>query len=85
MINVSLIWCFTFLERDEIPFQMEERIEEVTTITDNDDLRDGDVLEFKRTRRVPFPEYGMDIIDRECFDFPFEYYLYVQKYTENHF
>ncbi|XP_011872206.1 PREDICTED: uncharacterized protein LOC105564451 isoform X2 [Vollenhovia emeryi] len=49
--------------RKPVSFMMEERIEEVTTITsDDDELRDG-VLEFGCSRRVPFPEYGMDIID----------------------
>ncbi|XP_018402338.1 PREDICTED: uncharacterized protein LOC108779406 isoform X2 [Cyphomyrmex costatus] len=47
-----------------VSFTMEERIEEVTTITsDNDELRDNGALEFGCSRRVPFPEYGMDIID----------------------
>lgn len=54
--------------------QMEERIEEVTTITsDDDELRDNGALKFGCTRRVPFPEYGMDIVDREYFDFHFEF------------
>lgn len=43
---------------------MEEQIEEVTTITDNDEFRDNDVMDFECTRRVPFPELGMDIVDR---------------------
>ncbi|XP_026827998.1 uncharacterized protein LOC105279114 isoform X4 [Ooceraea biroi] len=43
--------------------KMEERIEEVTTISSDDDLSDNNDLEFQCTRRVPFPEYGMDIID----------------------
>ncbi|EGI66820.1 hypothetical protein G5I_04626 [Acromyrmex echinatior] len=47
-----------------VSFTMEERIEEVTTITsDDDELRDNGTLEFGCSRRVPFPEYGMDIID----------------------
>ncbi|XP_012060715.1 PREDICTED: uncharacterized protein LOC105623955 [Atta cephalotes] len=48
-----------------VSFMMEERIEEVTTITsdDDDELRDNGALEFGCSRRVPFPEYGMDIID----------------------
>ncbi|XP_018357759.1 PREDICTED: uncharacterized protein LOC108757736 isoform X3 [Trachymyrmex cornetzi] len=47
-----------------VSFTMEERIEEVTTITsDDDELRDNGALEFGCSRRVPFPEYGMDIID----------------------
>ncbi|XP_018350297.1 PREDICTED: uncharacterized protein LOC108753313 [Trachymyrmex septentrionalis] len=47
-----------------VSFTMEERIEEVTTITsDDDELRDNGVLEFGCSRRVPFPEYGIDIID----------------------
>ncbi|XP_011697120.1 PREDICTED: uncharacterized protein LOC105455471 isoform X2 [Wasmannia auropunctata] len=50
--------------RKPVSFTMEERIEEVTTITsDDDELRDNGVLEFGCTRRVPFPEYGMDIVD----------------------
>lgn len=44
---------------------MEERIEEVTTFTSDDELRDNDILEYECTRRVPFPEFGMDIVDRE--------------------
>lgn len=53
-------------EEDRILLQMEERIEEVTTITsDDDELRDNGALEFGCTRRVPFPEYGMDIVDCE--------------------
>lgn len=44
---------------------MEEQIEEVTTITsDDDEFRGNDIMEFECTRRVPFPELGMDIIDR---------------------
>lgn len=47
---------------------MEERIEEVTTITsDDDELPDDNNLEFQCARRVPFPEFGMDIIDSEQF------------------
>ncbi|XP_071553613.1 uncharacterized protein [Temnothorax nylanderi] len=50
--------------RKPVSFTMEERIEEVTTITsDDDELRDNDALAFGCTRRVPFPEYGMDIVD----------------------
>ncbi|XP_036138696.1 uncharacterized protein LOC105834785 isoform X5 [Monomorium pharaonis] len=50
--------------RKPVSFTMEERIEEVTTITsDDDELRDNGALEFGCTRRVPFPEYGMDIVD----------------------
>ncbi|KAL6445292.1 hypothetical protein ACFW04_002264 [Cataglyphis niger] len=50
--------------REPVSFMMEERIEEVTTITsDDDELRDNDVVEFECARRVPFPELGMDIID----------------------
>lgn len=57
--------------------QMEERIEEVTTITsDDDELRDNDALEFGCTR-ASFPEYGIDIVDREYLDFHFECHLYV--------
>jgi len=58
---------------------MEERIEEVTTITsdDDDELRDNGALEFGCSRRVPFPEYGMDIIDREYLDFHFECHLHI--------
>ncbi|XP_018313966.1 uncharacterized protein [Mycetomoellerius zeteki] len=47
-----------------VSFTMEERIEEVTTITsDDDELRDNSALEFGCSRRVPFPEYGIDIIN----------------------
>lgn len=57
---------------------MEERIEEVTTITSDDELRGNDALEFGcESRRVPFPEYGMDIVDREYRDFHFEYHLHI--------
>ncbi|XP_024881418.1 uncharacterized protein LOC112460793 isoform X4 [Temnothorax curvispinosus] len=50
--------------RKPVSFTMEERIEEVTTITsDDDELRDNDALALGCTRRVPFPEYGMDIVD----------------------
>ncbi|XP_026827996.1 uncharacterized protein LOC105279114 isoform X2 [Ooceraea biroi] len=49
--------------RKSTSFMMEERIEEVTTISSDDDLSDNNDLEFQCTRRVPFPEYGMDIID----------------------
>ena len=47
-------------------FQIEERIEEVTTTyASDDDHRENDVLPIKNAHRVPFPELGMDIIDRE--------------------
>lgn len=47
-------------------FQIEERIEEVTTTYASDeDHRENDVLPIKNAHRVPFPELGMDIIDRE--------------------
>ncbi|KAL6256395.1 hypothetical protein P5V15_012508 [Pogonomyrmex californicus] len=50
--------------REPVSFMMEERIEEVTTITsDDDEPRDNDALEFGCARRIPFPEYGMDIVD----------------------
>ncbi|KAL0125290.1 hypothetical protein PUN28_004430 [Cardiocondyla obscurior] len=50
--------------RKPMSFTMEERIEEVTTITsDEDQLGDSGALEFGCTRRVPFPEYGIDIVD----------------------
>lgn len=50
--------------REPVSFMMEEQIEEVTTITsDDDEFRGNDIMEFECTRRVPFPELGMDIID----------------------
>ncbi|XP_029676107.1 uncharacterized protein LOC115243345 isoform X4 [Formica exsecta] len=50
--------------REPMSFMMEERIEEVTTITsDDDEFRGNDVMEFECARRVPFPELGMDIVD----------------------
>ncbi|CAL1687168.1 unnamed protein product [Lasius platythorax] len=49
--------------REPVSFTMEERIEEVTTITSDDDELRGNDVEFECTRRVPFPELGMDIID----------------------
>ncbi|XP_029170402.1 uncharacterized protein LOC114940079 isoform X7 [Nylanderia fulva] len=49
---------------EPVSFMMEEQIEEVTTITsDDDEFRGNDIVEFECTRRVPFPELGMDIID----------------------
>lgn len=57
---------------------MEERIEEVTTITsDDDEFRGNDVMEFECARRVPFPELGMDIVDRQYLNFNLEYHLRV--------
>ncbi|XP_012221991.1 uncharacterized protein [Linepithema humile] len=50
-------------DQEPVSFMMEERIEEITTITDDGELQNNDALEFKHTRRVPFPEYGMDIVD----------------------
>lgn len=66
-------------EENRILLQMEERIEEVTTITSDDDehLRDNGILEFECTRRVPFPEYGMDIVDRKYLDFHFECQVHI--------
>lgn len=54
---------------------MKNRIkEEVTTIISDDEFSDNNELEFQCTRRVPFPEFGMDIIDGEYFNFYiFEY------------
>ncbi|XP_025264535.1 uncharacterized protein LOC105257421 isoform X7 [Camponotus floridanus] len=50
--------------REPVSFMMEEQIEEVTTITsDDDEFRSNDVMKFECTRRVPFPELGMDIVD----------------------
>lgn len=49
--------------------QIEEQIEEVTTTyTSDDEIRGSkaDVLDFRNARRVPFPEFGMDIVDRKC-------------------
>ncbi|XP_072755206.1 uncharacterized protein [Anoplolepis gracilipes] len=47
--------------REPVSFMMEEQIEEVTTITSDDDGHD--IIEFECSRRVPFPELGMDIVD----------------------
>ncbi|XP_014473115.1 PREDICTED: uncharacterized protein LOC106743619 isoform X2 [Dinoponera quadriceps] len=49
--------------RESVSFMMEEQIEEVTTITSDDEPADNDALEYGCTRRVPFPEFGMDIVD----------------------
>ncbi|XP_020297951.1 uncharacterized protein LOC109862335 [Pseudomyrmex gracilis] len=46
---------------DFMSFMIEERIEEVTTITSDNKLRGNN--EFGCTQCVPFPEFGMDIID----------------------
>jgi len=55
---------------------MEKQIEEVTTITsDDDELSDNNDFEFQYIRRVPFPEFGTDIIDGEHFSFYCEYYV----------
>ncbi|XP_011134914.1 uncharacterized protein LOC105180520 isoform X2 [Harpegnathos saltator] len=49
--------------RQPMSFTMEERIEEVTTITSDNEAIDNDALEYGCTRRVPFPEFGIDIVD----------------------
>ncbi|XP_032673877.1 uncharacterized protein LOC116845390 isoform X3 [Odontomachus brunneus] len=49
--------------QEPVSYMMEERIEEVTTITSDDEPAENDVLEYGCTRRVPFPEFGMDIVD----------------------
>jgi hypothetical protein len=58
---------------------MEKRIEKVTMITsDNEELSDDNehnYSEFQYTQRVPFLEFGTDIIDGEYFSFYCEYYL----------
>lgn len=37
-----------------------------TTYASDEDHREHDVLPIKNAHRVPFPELGMDIIDRKC-------------------
>lgn len=55
----------------------------MTTITSDDKLRDNN--KFRCTRCVPFPEFGMDIVDREYFDFfTGKNHLNVQIHTKNH-
>lgn len=46
-------------------FQIEERIEEVTTTYASDEDSRESLLPVKNAHRVPFPELGMDIIDRK--------------------
>lgn len=50
--------------------KIEERIETVTTYTTEEGIEmlenKNDHLTAKRSRRVPFPEFGMDIVDRKC-------------------
>ena len=36
-----------------------------TTYASDEDHKENDVLRIKNAHRVPFPELGMDIIDRE--------------------
>lgn len=71
-------------EGNSILLQMEERIEEITTTitSDDDELRDNGTLEFGCSRRVPFPEYGMDIIDREYLNFTSNVIYIFKKYAE---
>ncbi|XP_044021251.1 homeobox protein 2-like isoform X6 [Aphidius gifuensis] len=56
------------IRQDPLSLTIEEKIEEVTTTftpDDDDDSRDNksNIFNFRNSRRVPFPEYGMDIID----------------------
>ncbi|XP_026674316.1 uncharacterized protein LOC108631026 [Ceratina calcarata] len=48
---------------EPLSLTIEERIEEVTTYTSDDDPKATDVLGIRNVYRVPFPELGMDIID----------------------
>lgn len=55
---------------DPLSFTIEECIEEVVTRYSSEDERDTGLgkflstLDFKRRQRAPFPEFGMDIVDR---------------------
>ncbi|XP_012273330.1 uncharacterized protein LOC105695899 isoform X3 [Orussus abietinus] len=51
--------------QEPLSLTIEERIEEVTTYSSEEDRENGESngLDFRNARRVPFPELGMDIVD----------------------
>ncbi|XP_011302623.1 uncharacterized protein [Fopius arisanus] len=54
------------VHHEPLSLTIEEQIEEVTTTyTSDDEPRNvkANVLHFRNAKRVPFPEYGMDIVD----------------------
>lgn len=60
--------CDKEYDNNLIGFQIEEQIEEVTTVYTSDEdagCTKANVLNFRNARRVPFPEFGMDIVDRK--------------------
>ncbi|XP_043277226.1 uncharacterized protein [Venturia canescens] len=56
---------YTRMRKEPMSLTIEEQIEEVTTYGSDEDLRSSktNILDFKNSRRVPFPEFGMDIVD----------------------
>ncbi|XP_066587337.1 uncharacterized protein [Prorops nasuta] len=50
--------------QEPLSLTIEERIEEITTTYASDEeFKDGEAMAFGHARSVPFPEYGVDIVD----------------------